>query len=82
LEYAEINKAKQFVEAWGRTFLDQMRRSLPADVQETERSLFSRRERILAELNSFALAGKSLAHNENESGTVTSMSDNRSGNQT
>lgn len=66
LEYAEINKAKQFVEAWGRTFVDQMRRSLPAGVQETERSLFSRRERILAELNSSALDGKSLANKEKE----------------
>lgn len=66
LEYAEINKAKQFVEAWGRTFVDQMRRSLPASVQETERSLFSRRERILAELNSSASDGKSLANKEKE----------------
>jgi CHAT domain-containing protein len=50
LEYAEENKAKQFVEAWGRTFVDQMRRSLPAHIQEAERSLFSKRERLLANL--------------------------------
>ncbi len=51
MEYAEINKAKQFVEAWGRTFVEGMRRSLPASTQETERSLLAKRDRILAELN-------------------------------
>src|SRR5438270_1758223 len=51
LEYAEINKARQFATSWGRTFVDQMRRSLPASTQEVERSLFSKREQILAQLN-------------------------------
>jgi CHAT domain-containing protein/tetratricopeptide (TPR) repeat protein len=51
LEYAEINKAKQFVQAWGRTFVDGMRRTLPATTQEAERSLLAKRERLLAELN-------------------------------
>jgi CHAT domain-containing protein/tetratricopeptide (TPR) repeat protein len=59
LEYAEINKARQFAESWGRTFISQMRRSLPANVQETERSLFSKRDQILAELNTPAAGGSS-----------------------
>jgi CHAT domain-containing protein len=54
LEYAEINKAKQFVESWGRVFIDQMRRSLPGQIQETERSLFAKRDRLLSQLNTFA----------------------------
>lgn len=48
-EYAEKNKARQFAESWGRTFVSQMRRSLPANAQETERALLSKRDRILAE---------------------------------
>jgi CHAT domain-containing protein len=60
LEYAETNKANQFVEAWGRTFIEQMRRSLPASVQETERSLISRRDRALAQLNSSTSDDKSF----------------------
>jgi tetratricopeptide (TPR) repeat protein len=60
LEYAEENKAKQFVEAWGRTFVDQMRRSLPPRTQEAERSLFSRREQSLAKLASSGVSGGSV----------------------
>ena len=54
LEYAEINKARQFVESWGRTFVDQMHRGLPASTQETERSLFAKRDRLLADMNESA----------------------------
>lgn len=57
-EYAEINKARQFAESWGRTFVNQMQRSLPANVQETERSLFSTRDRILSGLNVSAVSGE------------------------
>jgi CHAT domain-containing protein len=49
LEYAEINKAKQFAASWGRTFLNQMQRSLPVSLQQTERDLLSKRDQIKAE---------------------------------
>jgi CHAT domain-containing protein/tetratricopeptide (TPR) repeat protein len=51
LEYAEINKAKQFAASWGRTFVTQMQRSLPVNVQQTERDLFSQRDQIKAEFS-------------------------------
>jgi CHAT domain-containing protein len=59
LEYAEINKARQFAESWGRSFISQMRRSLPANVQESERGLFSKRDQILAEQNTSAAGASS-----------------------
>ena len=70
LEYAEKNKARQFAESWGRTFVDQMRRSLPASTQETERSLFAKRDRILAELNSTAVRELASTKDENENPDV------------
>jgi len=60
LEYAEINKARQFAESWGRTFVNQMQRTLPASVQETERSLFSKRDRILTQLKVSGTLGEPL----------------------
>jgi len=50
LKYAEINKARQFAESWGRAFISQMRRTLPADLQERERVVFSKRHRIGVQL--------------------------------
>lgn len=50
LEYAEINKAKQFAASWGRTFVNQMQRLLPIEVQQRERDLFSKRDQLQAEL--------------------------------
>jgi CHAT domain-containing protein len=70
LEYAEINKAKQFVQAWGRTFVDGMRRSLSASTQETERSLLARRDRILAELNSSGDTAQLSRHTDTELAAV------------
>ena len=52
LEYTEKNKARQFADSWGRVFVSQMRKSLPADIQETERTLLSKREKLLLKLNS------------------------------
>jgi len=66
-EYAEINKARQFAESWGRTFVNQMQRSLPPSVQETERSLFSKRDRILSELNVSAVSGELSKKNQKDS---------------
>ena len=70
LEYAEKNKARQFAESWGRTFVEQMRRSLPASTQETERSLFAKRDRILAELNSTAVPELASMKDQNENPEV------------
>ena len=50
LEYAEINKARQFAASWGRVFLTQMRLTLPPTTQEREQSLYSRRDHMLAQL--------------------------------
>jgi CHAT domain-containing protein len=69
LEYAEINKARQFAESWGRSFINQMQRSLPANVQESERALFSKRDQILAELNTSA-AGASSDKTKNADATI------------
>jgi CHAT domain-containing protein/tetratricopeptide (TPR) repeat protein len=50
LDYAEVNKARQFAESWGRVFVNQMRMTLPPTTQEHEQALYSRRDRILTQL--------------------------------
>lgn len=50
-EYAEINKARQFSESWGRVFIGRMKGTLPAELGENERKLFSQRDRLLAQLD-------------------------------
>ena len=49
-KYAEINKARQFAASWGRVFVNQMRLTLPPTTQEREQSLYSTRDRLLAQL--------------------------------
>jgi CHAT domain-containing protein/tetratricopeptide (TPR) repeat protein len=49
-EYAEINKARQFGATWGRVFVNEMRLTLPPATQEREQTLYSRRDRLLAQL--------------------------------
>jgi CHAT domain-containing protein len=63
-EYAEINKARQFAESWGRTFVDQMRGSLSPSVQEKERMLFSKRDKLLADINAPTIAAESVDKNQ------------------
>ena len=46
LQYAETNKARQFADSWGRSFVTELRRTLPADLQETERELIEERDRL------------------------------------
>ena len=41
LDYAEINKARQFAASWGRVFVNQMRMTLPPTTQEREQPLYS-----------------------------------------
>ena len=62
-QYAEINKARQFAESWGRAFVDQMRGSLPPRLQESERMLFSKRDKLFAEVNAPAFAGEPIDKN-------------------
>jgi CHAT domain-containing protein/uncharacterized protein HemY len=50
LEYAEKNKARQFADSWGQAFTNQMRRSLPASIQERELALYSQRDRLVAKI--------------------------------
>jgi len=50
LKYAEANKAQQFNHSWGKTFLYAAKRQVPADVQEHERMLVSKREELDVEL--------------------------------
>jgi CHAT domain-containing protein len=47
-EYAETNKARQFAETWGRSFVTELRQGLPSDVAEKERSLLAARTKLLA----------------------------------
>jgi CHAT domain-containing protein/uncharacterized protein HemY len=66
LEYAETNKARQFVVSWGRTFVDHMQRSLPAATQERERSLFAKRDQVLDQLNASSAPGEPFGKNRKE----------------
>jgi CHAT domain-containing protein/tetratricopeptide (TPR) repeat protein len=61
LEYAEINKARQFAESWGRVFVGRMKGTLPADLRENERTLFARRDHLVAQLD---ISADSIAHLE------------------
>ena len=42
LQYVEMNKAREFADSWGRTFVSELRLRLPSEVQETERQLLAR----------------------------------------
>lgn len=44
--YAEENRARQFAQSWGRTFLEEMRKTLPAGVQTEEHLLRTRQNRL------------------------------------
>jgi tetratricopeptide (TPR) repeat protein len=48
LEYTERNKAREFANSWGRTFITELRRALPSDLQERERSLLAKRDQFRA----------------------------------
>ena len=48
LQYTETNKAREFANTWGRTFVTELRRTLPSDLQEKERSLLAERDQLLA----------------------------------
>lgn len=44
--FSEADKARQFAEAWGRTFIGSMRSELPTKVQEEELSLLVRQQHL------------------------------------
>jgi CHAT domain-containing protein/tetratricopeptide (TPR) repeat protein len=50
LQHAELNKSRVFTISWGRTFVEALRRQLPAALQEKERLLSSRQDELRAEL--------------------------------
>jgi CHAT domain-containing protein len=50
LEYAELNKARLFANSWGRSFIDVLRTSIPAQLQERERAIIARERDFQAEL--------------------------------
>jgi CHAT domain-containing protein len=50
LQEAELNKARVFTTSWGRTFVEALRRQLPAAMQEKERELSARQDELQAEL--------------------------------
>jgi hypothetical protein len=47
-KYAEENRARQFAQSWGRTFVEEMRKTLPASVQAEEHLLNIRQDRLSA----------------------------------
>jgi tetratricopeptide (TPR) repeat protein len=49
LQYTETNKAREFASSWGRTFVTELRRTLPSDLQDRERALLAERDQLLAE---------------------------------
>ena len=54
LEYAELNKARIFTNAWGNSFVDALGRKLPADLQDKERDVLARQESLHSELSQLA----------------------------
>ena len=50
LQYAELNKSRVFTTSWGLTFVDGLKRQLPAPLQDRERSLAIRQSTLQAEL--------------------------------
>jgi len=47
-KYAEENRARQFAQSWGRTFVEEMRKTLPASVQAEEHLINIRQDRLNA----------------------------------
>lgn len=45
-KYAEENRARQFAQSWGRTFIESMRRNLPPAIQQQEQDLSLRQDRL------------------------------------
>ncbi len=50
LQQTELNKSRVFTTSWGRTFVEALRRQLPAAMQDRERSLSSRQDDLQSQL--------------------------------
>ena len=48
LQYAETNKAREFARTWGRSFIAELRRTMPGDLQERERTLIDKSDHLRA----------------------------------
>jgi tetratricopeptide (TPR) repeat protein len=62
LRYCESNKARQFQQQWGRTFVARLRATLPASLQDQESALLEERDRLLAELQNSISDSKSVSN--------------------
>jgi CHAT domain-containing protein/tetratricopeptide (TPR) repeat protein len=51
LEYAELNKSRTLINAWGHSFEDALRLKVPADLQERERDILARQASLHSELS-------------------------------
>jgi CHAT domain-containing protein len=51
LKYAELNKSRTLTNAWGHSFVDALRRKVPADLQQGERDILARQESLHSELS-------------------------------
>jgi CHAT domain-containing protein len=51
LEYAELNKSRTLTNAWGHSFVDALRRKVPADLQQSERDILARQDSLHSELS-------------------------------
>ena len=49
LEYSETNKARQFSDSWGISFVAELRHTLPSDLQDKERTLLAKRDQLQSE---------------------------------
>jgi CHAT domain-containing protein/tetratricopeptide (TPR) repeat protein len=57
LEYAELNKSRKLINAWGHSFVDALRRKVPADLQESERDILAREASLRSELSQLTPSG-------------------------
>jgi CHAT domain-containing protein/tetratricopeptide (TPR) repeat protein len=57
-EYAELNKSRTLINAWGHSFEDALRRKVPADLQESERDILARQASLRSELSQLTPSGE------------------------
>jgi CHAT domain-containing protein len=56
LEYTELNKSRVFAHSWGQVFIDGLRRQVPTELQERERTMSAHQTMLQSELQE-SLAG-------------------------
>jgi len=50
LEYTELNKSRVFANSWGQIFIDGLRRQVPSQLQERERTMLAQQAGVQSEL--------------------------------